>query len=243
MTTRQASGVWSDGRLGILSRWDCPDGGQYVLGACTEGYYTTESADPAPTIDHMRLIALVNGANPVDAWNTSFAIPSGVSGAQLTFQANDIPLSDNLGAISFHIQVCKGSCGTSSFAFATDGWSSTMAGYDFGSYAGKWTSRYSGYAGGSQECRIWKAETRSVVSVTVIFDSTIAGDLVLSHDGNPATAAGFTQIEDHPIGVGSGQSYTFTEAFDIASNVRVDLATIGGATPSDQMIIHSIEIC
>ena len=108
VTVSLVSGAWSDGAGGILSYWYCAEGGSYLLGGCEGGGKHTVSTDPAPSIYHMRLIALINGANPVDAFNTTFIVPSGISGGQLTLQANDSPLNDNLGSITFHAQVCKG---------------------------------------------------------------------------------------------------------------------------------------
>lgn len=100
-------GAWADGSLGPLSPWACGDGGQYAVGACTHYLFPTNPADPAPTLAHMRLIAGVNGTNFIDAYQATFLVPSGITGGQLTFQANDTPISDDFGALTFHVQVCK----------------------------------------------------------------------------------------------------------------------------------------
>lgn len=95
-----AAGGWFDGAFVI---WNCPNGQQYVAGACS-GVGTTEGTDPCPAILHMRLIALV-GADCFDAYNTTITVGAGVTDADVQLQANDSTLNDNAGSINFRVCV------------------------------------------------------------------------------------------------------------------------------------------
>lgn len=105
-------GGWFDGDLD----WNCPDGSDYLLGFCT-GSGTTESGDPAPTVNHMRLIANWD-TTFVDAYNQIITIPGGVSLTELYLQANDATLSDNQGSIQFHVEICSAGCAVPSSGLA-----------------------------------------------------------------------------------------------------------------------------
>ena len=117
-----ANGGWFDG-AGIFSYWNCPDGNKYIAGGCALAG-TTESGDPAPTLQHMRLIARVVGQTSgewIDAYNATITIGAGSTG-DFRLQPNDSVLNDNAGSIKFHVQLCKGGwCHLSSAAtdFAT----------------------------------------------------------------------------------------------------------------------------
>lgn len=97
-------GAWGDGPLGSLNYWYCPDGTPYILGACA-GNPTTNSNDPMPTTNHMRLVGRF-GDVWQDMYYGMYTIPvDGVYNAAL--QANDSPIADNSGSITFHVKVCK----------------------------------------------------------------------------------------------------------------------------------------
>jgi len=103
VTISGLDGAWSDGSL----QWKCPDGTGYVLGICG-GVPSFVGTDPLGTASHMALIAGFNTTTPVYnlAAGSTIVIPSGVTNQDMWFQANDNTLSDNNGAISFHVKVC-----------------------------------------------------------------------------------------------------------------------------------------
>jgi len=102
-TVQRAKGGANDGGLGPL--WSCPEGTVYTLGNCGANN-GTHSGDPIDTINHMRLIAEV-GTTFVDAYNTSYTIPTGTGPVDVVFQVNDTELSDNNGSYDFELTVCN----------------------------------------------------------------------------------------------------------------------------------------
>lgn len=105
ITISNVKGGWTDNAPNV-GYWYCPDGSQYVLGACT-GSGSTSSLDPAPTINHMRLIIQV-GAVYADAYNTTYTVPGGMGQVDAFLQANDVQIYDNGGDIELDIEICKG---------------------------------------------------------------------------------------------------------------------------------------
>lgn len=96
-----AVGGWADG----TSNWSCPSGQHYTLGIC--GPMNSGGAGlPIPTLAHMRLIAKIDTAF-YDAYNATLSPLAGATDVQVTFQANDDPLTDNAGSIQFDVTVCK----------------------------------------------------------------------------------------------------------------------------------------
>ena len=92
-------GGWFDG-----AGWYCPNGQTFVLGGCT-GAGTTSGTDPAPSINHGRLIASTDGgASWQDGYNTDPLILAGQTATNLLLQMNDDTLGDNYGSI--HLRVC-----------------------------------------------------------------------------------------------------------------------------------------
>jgi len=109
ITVSNVDGAWWDGD--ITHNWQCADGSEYFLGECsgTGGY--TQGTDPAPSVNHMRLV----GNLPADAttpyfdmYNTAYTVPGGVALGEFFLQANDDQLPDNQGAINLHVEICKG---------------------------------------------------------------------------------------------------------------------------------------
>jgi len=100
VTITGAAGVWNDGSLG----WNCASGQVYILGACGASD-AADVGDPLQTVNHMRLVAEVDG-DFYDAFNQTIGIPAGVTNENMTFQANDGSLEDNTGSISFTVEVC-----------------------------------------------------------------------------------------------------------------------------------------
>jgi len=103
VTITGAAGGWSDG---TINPWHCPDGNNYILGACVPGTAGFDGADPVPSKNHMRLVALTS-TQGYDAFNTVIGFSGYSSPDTLTFQANDSTLGDDAGSISFHVKICK----------------------------------------------------------------------------------------------------------------------------------------
>jgi hypothetical protein len=96
-----ASGMWNDGGE---AAWHCPNGNYSILGIC-DGSLPTNPSDPAPALAHMRLIYSV-GSTYYDGFNTTTTISGGAPPSDLTFQANDSAISNNVGSITFTVEVC-----------------------------------------------------------------------------------------------------------------------------------------
>lgn len=105
ITVSNASGGWGENPTG---RWYCPNGNPYGLGICAPGVFDHEDDDPIPTLPHMQLIARFG-----EQWFDPLAGSTTVSNASVPvdvfFQANDLQLYDNVGALSFDVEVCSGS--------------------------------------------------------------------------------------------------------------------------------------
>lgn len=101
VTVTGAAGAWSDG----TPQWNCVSGQIYILGGCTTND-AADSGDPMMSVNHMRLVMQIDTAW-FDGYNTTTAVPTGVSDAQVVFQANDGSLSDNSGSVTFHVKVCR----------------------------------------------------------------------------------------------------------------------------------------
>lgn len=98
----EASGAWNDG--GEIP-WRLYTGDRSFNGA-NIGQRTTVGSDPLPAAPHMALIAQIDGTF-YDLSAGAVTVPGGVSNAQVTLQANDDPLSNNAGDISFILKVCN----------------------------------------------------------------------------------------------------------------------------------------
>lgn len=140
ITISNVKGGWSDG-YAIGSYWQCPDGEYYSLGYCTGSFIAGYAGDPIPSLYHMRLIG--HAGVYFDAYDTTYIVPNGTGNVDLTFQANDSDISDNLGSIEFDVSICNYSnwCHYSDFKVAKDGYynddfDTWVSGYGFalGSY-------------------------------------------------------------------------------------------------------------
>lgn len=127
VTVTEATGGWTD-NLPNVGYWYCPDGQQYILGACNESESTSET-DPAPTVYHMRLIGQF-GDVYTDMYNTDYAIPLGEN-IDGFFQANDVNIQDNGGSIKFKVSVCK----------SADAWATETLSVDFANASAVETSK------------------------------------------------------------------------------------------------------
>lgn len=138
ITVDGESGAWFDGN-GLAPAWRCADGSLFVLGACTLPG-ATDSGDPAPTVDHMRIIGNLPEYTTTpyfDMFDTVYTVPTSVPDGEFFLQANDSDLSDNQGSINLHVQVCKG-VWTSDIDYTLSAWASftTISGGSFVSGTG-----------------------------------------------------------------------------------------------------------
>lgn len=93
------------GQDGTVSPWHCPDGSQFFGGACV-GVGGPFGGDPAAAINHMALIALINGTY-YSASSGTITVPGGVANAEVTLQVNDSSLTDNSGSYVVDVAVCN----------------------------------------------------------------------------------------------------------------------------------------
>jgi len=108
ITVSNVSGAWYDGAVYPVGPWNCADGLIFAAGGCGGGG-STQGTDPAPSVDHMRLIGNAANESPAffDMYNTAITL-SGAAGQDFFLQPNDSVLSDNQGSITFDVQLCKG---------------------------------------------------------------------------------------------------------------------------------------
>lgn len=97
-----ASGAWNDGGAVI---WNCPDGSQFSLGACIQSGHS-EVGDPLNTARHMTLLGYIEGTGYFDALAGTHVV-TGAGPSFVYFQGNDSNIANNLGSVSFHVQVCR----------------------------------------------------------------------------------------------------------------------------------------
>lgn len=90
--------------------WFCPDGSIYFAGVCA-GAGTTDPADVAPTIDHMAIIALIDGTYYRANAGQVITVPGGVTNAQVVVRANSNGLTGNSGSYSAKICVTNNQAG------------------------------------------------------------------------------------------------------------------------------------
>lgn len=98
------TGGWTDGS----TAWFCPTGQVYLLGTCGADSPAV-GGDPVPTgANHMQIVGeLTGGTGFFNPLTGTYVIPPGVTGEQLTFQANDATLDDNSGTVQFTVRVCN----------------------------------------------------------------------------------------------------------------------------------------
>lgn len=125
LTFSNATGAGTDG--GVSGLWNCPNGQTFFAGACV-GVAGPKAGDIAPSIEHMRMIAQINGV--WYACNTgTLTVPGGVVNSQVVIQVNDSALSDNSGSYALDVQVCNNQSTTWTktfdFTLSTQGWAQT----------------------------------------------------------------------------------------------------------------------
>jgi len=120
--------VTGAGNDGTVSPWFCPDGTTFFAGGCIGGTGGLDGGDPLPTVNHMRLIYLIDGTY-YDAMAGPFTVPSGVISQQVSLLVNDSVLSDNSGSYQFKVCVTNNQSASFNhvFDFANDG----LSGFSF----------------------------------------------------------------------------------------------------------------
>lgn len=110
--------------------WRFANGDQYI-GGIDVGFPRTDSGDPLPTANHMKIIAGYGGGPgyldlPV---GTAITIPGGVSNAQIWIQVNDSTLANNQGSYDVCVTVKNNAAGgfshTFDFTLASQAWTLT----------------------------------------------------------------------------------------------------------------------
>jgi hypothetical protein len=108
--TLEFSGAEGAGHDGGVSPWHCPDGSTFFAGGCV-GSGGPSGTDPAPAINHMALIALIDGTY-YEASSGTITVPGGVVNAEVVLQVNDSALGDNSGSYVVDVEVCNNATAT-----------------------------------------------------------------------------------------------------------------------------------
>lgn len=137
------TGHWYDGAAYPVGPWNCADGLIFALGACG-GSGSTQGTDPAPGVDHMRLIGNIAGEPDeyFDMYNGSYTVTV-ADQTDFFLLANDSVLEDNQGDITFKVEICKDAAGD---------W---PVFYDFATGQHGWTIDGGSVGPGWGECGIW----------------------------------------------------------------------------------------
>jgi len=161
LTVTNARGGWTD-NLPNVGFWYCPDGQQFILGQCNGGT-STSGTDPAPSINHMRLIAQI-GSSYVDMYNLTHNVPAATGDVDVFFQANDVAINDNGGDIEFDLQVCKGAwCYTFDFTASDGGWIA-RSDFPYATYVSGLGWQIQVYSGSTYALGIEKSFTSTVLT-------------------------------------------------------------------------------
>lgn len=99
------NGAWTDIAIFPVD-WFCGDGTTFISG-CNPGTGGTLGTDPLPTANHMRLILVDPDGAYHDFGSGPFTVPAGITDGYWTFQANDDPISDNNGNVTFTLEICR----------------------------------------------------------------------------------------------------------------------------------------
>lgn len=103
LTCNAATGAGADATSGL--GWRCVDGLTFFAGACTGGTVLS-GGDPAPTIPHGKIVALIAGTYYTFAPGEMITVPGGVVNAPVYVQAN-FPLSGASGSYTVALTVCN----------------------------------------------------------------------------------------------------------------------------------------
>jgi len=104
-----ASGAVKDNQLPYV--WNCPDGSQFIAGACLPFTSPAQASDPLSTAFHGQMVININGTYYALTPGSTFTVPGGVSNIQPTVQAN-LQLSTAEGSFQYDVKVCKAGSST-----------------------------------------------------------------------------------------------------------------------------------
>lgn len=180
LTITGAEGGWTDG----TGRWYCPTGDRYILGNCI-ATCEHQSGDPDSVACHMEIIGMIEGGPTFSLSQSPYTVPAGISGAQLTFQANDGTPSDNGGTVRFQVCLENGAAPAPvNFCHVYDFATGDQQGWDVFSGLGSWnghgfdTVQFGGYTAAI----IGRGTTLDGIGVTKV---TVVGYIdISSTDGN-----------------------------------------------------------
>lgn len=90
----------------VNSSWYCPDGQQFIAGACTP-FPITNASNPMPAVASGRLIAKI-GATFYDVQaGAPFTVPGGITGQNVVFQLNYQTIASSSGNLTFDVIACN----------------------------------------------------------------------------------------------------------------------------------------
>lgn len=134
------SGAWNDPDHDF-NMWRCPNGEQFILGACLSGTAVFVGTDPLPTSNHMSLSAIINGTFYA-ILGGPFTVPPGITNAQVFFVANDSNRSNDQGNVCFTVQVqnniASSWCVSDDFTLSQWAWAPVVA--NAGCLLGTWNN-------------------------------------------------------------------------------------------------------
>lgn len=234
----QATGSGNDG--GEVA-WRCPDGSTYFAGACVPLTGHVDLSDPLPTALHMALILKV-GTNYYDLTNP-VTIPSGVSNAQGTIQANDSDLSNNSGSY----QVCttyqnnQAPTWTQEFDFAlssTTVW--TPINVDAGAPLGVWNAGqgWHSVAASSGGTPIQAVELQSSTAINHLSNVTV--NLIYQNSDHVSTFSAVGVLVNGTLELGKNTPYadgSHTESVDLSIDSVTDIKVYVQSCPDSTCTI------
>jgi len=260
--------VTGAGNDGTVSPWLCPDGTTFFAGGCIGGTGGADGGDPLPTVNHMRLIYLIDGTY-YDAMAGPFTVPGGVVNQQVNLLVNDSVLSDNSGSYQFKACVTNNQSASFNhvFDFANDG----LSGFSF-----NMASVISGTPGvfvpgvGIQTGTVEQAAgpeffrsirllrtgipARTITTWQLFFDITKgpfvgSGEFGLLARANPSgTPVDFVSISNPAMSDGSGQNLLGSGSSPATTELKVEFAcstslttdTTSGVATLSKMIVSGL---
>jgi len=171
------------GNDGTVSPWFCPDGTTFFAGGCIGGTGGLDGSDPLPTVNHMRILYLIDGTY-YDAMAGPFTVPGGVANQQVDLLVNDSVLSDNAGSYQFKVCVTNNAATTWShvfdFTLSNGGWAAGIVG---GTAQGTWVpgvgwqQAFTANDGGGHSTRRLRilrtiSPVRDLTEMTALYDFT-----------------------------------------------------------------------
>lgn len=191
------------GNDGGSTSWKCATGDTFFAGSCLSGTGAIGSGDPAPLINHMRLLWNVAGIY-YDAMAGPLTIPSGVSSAQVFLQVNDSDLTNNSGSYTF--KACTTNNQSSSFIhtfdFTLSPQSFNVISYGSWSAGSGWLGQTNGQVTPGREIEMHRTFTAlQGTSLSMTFDRGAGGDgictLRAKHSGATVFQSSFSPGVDN----------------------------------------------